>query len=462
MSGPFDTRSKRRFSRAWWLNGLYTFSWIAIITVLVWTYADQEFTTERELVVTVRLMTGRGDSRVLKSRDSYEVTVRVQGNRNAVDRLAPADGKTPLIVVYDVSKVGRLDTTNYLRTDSVIDEGLGISKARLSILSASPEVIEYRVARPELVSRATLSLEADESSELFLASAPSVQVDFTLEGDQQALKRFATDLSASRDIMTFDVSRGRKAGTYELRTADLLAAHKSIAASGLTVRSCTPETLPIELDKLMVKTVNVKFQHIGATLAEPPEITPAQVVIRVGEASWQAILAKQSDPAAATVTTDLASVNTVAGVGELKVALSSEIEGVNIQPLVKTVTVKFRISGLTTDKQLRVQVRVLSPPKWGEPGGIWSRFTLTRPKDAETEWWPTITIRGSQKDLERLSTPKINAYVTLNDGDAEAVESWLTKDVFIQFPTDLDVELVGAAPKVRCKIEKRIATGGPP
>ncbi len=462
MSGPFDTRSKRRFSRRWWLNSLYTFSWVAIITILVWTYADQEFTTDRELVVTVRLTTGQSDSRVLKSADSHEITLRVQGNRNAVDKLVPGDGQSPTVVVYDVSKVGELDSTNYLRTASVIDEGLNLSKSRLSILSAFPEVIEYRVVRPELVSRATLSLAADESSELFLASAPTVQVDFTLEGDRPALKRFATELNGNQDILTFDVSAGRKAGKHELRTADLLATHKSIAANGLTVRSCTPATLPIELDKLMVKTVNVKFEHTGATLAEPPEIIPAQVAIRVGEASWQAILAKQSDPAVATVATDLAGVDTVAGVGELKVALSREIEGVNIQPLAKTVTVKFRISGLTTDKQLRVQVRVLSPPKWGEPGGIWSRFTLTRPKDAETEWWPTITVRGSQKDLERLSTPKIDAYVTMNDGDTEAVESWLTKDVLIQFPPDLDVELVGAAPKVRCKLEKRTATGGGP
>jgi len=453
-------RGPRQFTRRWWLNGLYTFAWVSIITILVWTYADQEFTTDRELVVTVRLTTGRSTSRVLKSLETHKITVRIQGNRNAVDRLAPGEGKAPLEVTYDVSKVADLGRS-VLDAATIIDEGLGIGEAHLSILSVSPAFIDVELGRPELPVRAALSLAADASSELFLTSAPSVPVEFTLEGDRAALKEFAQVLSDAQNVLAFDVSKGLGQGKHEIRTDKLLAGHKSIAGTGLTVHSCTPEVIAIELDKLVKQTVKVKFRYTGATLAGPEEITPPQVTILVGEASWQAIKAKQADPVIHTVATDLTGAKTVAGVGTLKVALSQEIEGLVVKPLVSTVEVKFRIAGLTVEKELRVHVRVLAPPEWSETGGIWTRYILVR-KEEQTEWWPTITFKGSQRDLEQLSTPKIDAYIKLEDGDEKKVDSWLAKTVIIQLPPDLSVDMVGPAPEVKCKLQERPGTPATP
>jgi len=457
---PLPGRGTRRFTRKWWISGLYTFVWVAIITILVWTYADQEFTTDRELVVTVRLTTGRSTSRVLKSTDTHVITVRVQGNRNEIDRLAPGEGKAALEISYDVSKVPKLGRSG-LDAAGVIDEELGISKAHLSILSVSPALIDIELGRPELPVRASLSLAADEASGLFLASAATVPVEFTLEGDREALKEFAKTLSESLNGLALDVSKGRGQGKHSIRTDELLATHKSIADNSLTVRSCTPAVIDIELDKLVTQTVKVKFRYTGATLAEAEEITPGQVTILVGEASWRAIKAKQPDPVLTTVATDLKGIKTVAGVGTEKVALSQEIEGLTVKPLVKTVTVKFRIAGLTTDKELRVHVRVLAPPEWSEPAGIWARYILVR-KDEQTEWWPTITFKGSQRDLEQLSTPKIDAYIKLEDGDEKEVASWLAKTVIIQLPPNLTVEMVGSAPEVKCKLKERPAIPATP
>ena len=53
-----------RFSRRWWLRGLRTLFWIALISVLIWLYADLEHSKEREFRATIRLNTGKSSSLV--------------------------------------------------------------------------------------------------------------------------------------------------------------------------------------------------------------------------------------------------------------------------------------------------------------------------------------------------------------------------------------------------------------
>lgn len=458
-------RGLPRFTRKWWIGGLYTFFWVAIITILVWTYADQEFTTDRELVVTVRLTTGDSTSHELKSADAHKITVQVQGNRDAVDRLAPGEGKAALEVVYDVSKIDKLGSIR-LDAEDIIDEGLGISKAHLSILSVSDKDIDFVLGQPESRNQATLLLAADESSELYLASAPSVQVDFKLEGDRTVLNKFAQALRDGQSKLAFDVSKGLGPGKHTIRTDKLLTGHESIANSGLTVRSCTPEVIDIELDKLLKQTVKVKFSRSGATLAAE-EIEPAQVTILVREASWQAIKAKQADPVIETVATDLTVAKTASGVGVLKVPLgqevelivnlSQEIEGIAVKPQVDTVKVKLKIAALIDSGEVRVRVRVLAPPKWSEPGGVWTKRVFVRKDPSDDKWWPMIRFQGSKLALEKLKAMKmeIDAYIKLEEGDEEEVDSWLAKKVIIKLPPGLDVEMVGPIPEVKVKCEPK-------
>jgi hypothetical protein len=103
-----------RFSREWWLDvGKNTF-WVALVTVLIWVYADFEFTTTARLNTTIRL-TARADDIALLAEDatprsvperSLEVTFTVSGNQVNIDRLRRrlADRRGPLS--YDLSSYG--------------------------------------------------------------------------------------------------------------------------------------------------------------------------------------------------------------------------------------------------------------------------------------------------------------------------------------------------------------------
>lgn len=450
------TRSSRRFDRQWWLSGGYSFCWVAVITILVWSYADQEVATEKEFTVTLRLVMPGDPANELKTRMLHPITVRVQGNRTAVDRLVAGKGKIKPKEAIQYEVVDR-PGKYYVTTKDTIDEELSISKQGLSVLSVTPSVIEYEVRPPEMDFRATLGLVADESSGLFLTSTPTSKVHFRLKGAKASLAGFAEALKEASDTLAVAVSNGRGPGRYKFPTEALLAANPLIAKHGLAVvKVYDLEVIDVELDKLIEKTVRVEFKQSGSTLAEALSITPPQVRIRVGEASWQAILAKRADPAVATKKADLTGVDTTNGVGTLKIALDPQIEGINIEPVVKTVAVKFRITGLSVEKKLQVGVRVLAPIEWSKKG-VWARYALEQ-KDPN-EWWPTITVRGPQTDLEQLSSDNIDAYISLTNGDEKPPNFWGRK-VVIQFPPDLDVQLVGEPPEVQLKLVLR--TDAPP
>lgn len=53
-----EVPSPRRFSRGWWSQRLQTFGWVAVITLLIWVYADITKTEEDDIDLSVRLQVG--------------------------------------------------------------------------------------------------------------------------------------------------------------------------------------------------------------------------------------------------------------------------------------------------------------------------------------------------------------------------------------------------------------------
>ena len=47
-TGRYRSESQR-FSRPWWTEGFKTLLWVAVVTVLIWVYADMRFTDHRTL-----------------------------------------------------------------------------------------------------------------------------------------------------------------------------------------------------------------------------------------------------------------------------------------------------------------------------------------------------------------------------------------------------------------------------
>ena len=62
-----QAQSARRFSRSWWFAQARALAWTAVITLLIWIYADLEFTEVHEFTITVHFEAAPGSTLVLSS-----------------------------------------------------------------------------------------------------------------------------------------------------------------------------------------------------------------------------------------------------------------------------------------------------------------------------------------------------------------------------------------------------------
>ena len=108
----YYTEEIPRFSRRWWLQtGRNTF-WIFVVTVLIWVFADLEFTDDEELRATIRMTIGNSKDLVLLDRNDAQqrdvnVTFRVQGSRGSLNNYVQELQKVregSAIIEYDLTK----------------------------------------------------------------------------------------------------------------------------------------------------------------------------------------------------------------------------------------------------------------------------------------------------------------------------------------------------------------------
>jgi hypothetical protein len=136
------TFEPERFSRDWWLRRVRNALWVALISLLVWIYADLEFTDEMELRATIRLVTNPAGRLILRSTDRVEVSFTVQGRRGSLERLEQQLRVPGATVDYEVHEgEGELDTRDLLnRAPRIYEEGL-------TVLSARPATIRVNLDR---------------------------------------------------------------------------------------------------------------------------------------------------------------------------------------------------------------------------------------------------------------------------------------------------------------------------
>jgi hypothetical protein len=87
MSKARQATDAPRFSRQWWIDSVKISVWVVIVTVLVWVYADMEFTQTADVALTVRLNTDGSKEAVLTSENPIrEVTFQLRGSRSDLDK----------------------------------------------------------------------------------------------------------------------------------------------------------------------------------------------------------------------------------------------------------------------------------------------------------------------------------------------------------------------------------------
>jgi len=145
MSRRFYSQQARRFTRRWWLGGLRTLLWVSLITVLIWMYADMEFTREREFRVTLRLTTGGSEGLVIISdrkvlpRKDEEVVFKAAGSSTGLDALEGRLKSAGSVIECDLSSMGPQEAV--LSVADIISKKIEPGKDGLTMAGAAPSVV---------------------------------------------------------------------------------------------------------------------------------------------------------------------------------------------------------------------------------------------------------------------------------------------------------------------------------
>jgi hypothetical protein len=296
-----------------------------------------------------------------------------------------------------------------------------------------------------------VQLTTAPSSNLVLLSKSRIRVNFKVQGRQRSLEQLRQRLDAP-DVTIKHVVTG---GEDDASVRDILNADEMIAGAGLTVMSASPNHVPVQLDtRIYVPDIPVQFVYTGALNPEV-QVEPIKMGVHVAKSDWEKILRREPKPVLLTKQMDLKSIADPSK--PFQVEVIPQISGLPVEPDQPTVRVRAKIHQLTETQEITVPVQVLQPPSWLEDD-TWKEYTLSR-KD-RAEWRVTLTVTGPRADLDRLKPDSVRAYITLTDEDRKPV-SWLTRQVEVQLPRDLNLQLSGVGPTVTFKLEKNAPVGIP-
>jgi len=141
MSKTSQFTDAPRYSRQWWLDSAKIAFWVVIVTVLVWIYADMEFTQTTDVAMVIRLSTAGSANTVLTSERTTEVTFRLSGSRSDLDRFAKKFRGQ--VVDLDLSTLPDFDTglKNGIPSVLALESFVEVQEWGLRVRSGSPAII---------------------------------------------------------------------------------------------------------------------------------------------------------------------------------------------------------------------------------------------------------------------------------------------------------------------------------
>lgn len=146
-----DTLPERRFSRNWWLGGGRNLLWVVVVTLLIWVYADLEFSDTAEIKAVLHLRVGSGRDMVLLDKSDMstrelDVSFKVQGSRGSLNKYQQWLNEPNSSVLYDLPDVGYPGKLT-VSIVNALNHTDALTKAGLTVISASPASVEIELAR---------------------------------------------------------------------------------------------------------------------------------------------------------------------------------------------------------------------------------------------------------------------------------------------------------------------------
>ncbi len=142
----------QRFSARWWIRGARNVFWVALVTALIWIYADMEFTETMDMPpAVVTLAVAPSSKKVLLSKADCEVNLTLSGKRSDLEEFRRKLQEHPVIGPYDVSNFSFKEKA--VKVSDIINR-MGGQEAGLTVVSSSPSSIalelDDQATRPDV------------------------------------------------------------------------------------------------------------------------------------------------------------------------------------------------------------------------------------------------------------------------------------------------------------------------
>jgi len=130
------------FTRPWIWQKLRSFFSLALITLLIWVYADMKFNDTRTFTTRIRLTVPKASNLVILSSSDVEVRFELEGSRESLDAFQQKLKESITYELHDVS-----GGIAQLPTRDILDQASGIVESGLRLVSVQPGVINLRLDR---------------------------------------------------------------------------------------------------------------------------------------------------------------------------------------------------------------------------------------------------------------------------------------------------------------------------
>lgn len=272
-----------RFSRRWCIAGLHTLFWVVLVTVLIWIYADMEFTDTAKIIATIKLDTGESGQLELLSRTELPVEFEISGSRSSLEDFQRELDETGALLSYDVSRQYKRAGKHLLPLAEVLDYSAGLAKRGISLKNPRPGAVEVQLDTIIEVHDVPVELKTTGATaqpatrpkvSLFVPTSRWQLIQARLGGNPPKLQTRPVDLSHLQPGVSSKV------------TAEILP-----AIEGVAVRP-TPASVTFDVQILRsatTKTLPVSVQVLGpASWAETDDTTWQEyVLVRQAPADWR-------------------------------------------------------------------------------------------------------------------------------------------------------------------------------
>ena len=158
MRNPLANRIQKAepFSRKWFLGGINNLFWVFIITVMIWVYADMEFTDSIKLKIRLKLTAGQQTEYRLLSDQTANIEVEIAGSKSSLDRFRRELERKGNTLELDVTRFGAGDRNMPAR--ELLTAAANLQDRGISIKELAPQTIHVNLEALEKIDNVRVEL----------------------------------------------------------------------------------------------------------------------------------------------------------------------------------------------------------------------------------------------------------------------------------------------------------------